>query len=122
MKKNSESLILIVDDSADNRELLKVVLESRGYRVHCASNGVEALSLLHELSLLPDLILLDAQMPEMDGYQFRLKQSQSERLKDIPVIVMTGDSDRQMSADMLIPQQILMKPIDLNLLLDSIHL
>jgi two-component system response regulator VicR len=74
VQKNSGKLILIVDDSKDNQDLLKLVLVSKGYSVHCASNGQEALVMLFELSILPDLILLDAKMPVMDGYEFRVQQ------------------------------------------------
>ena len=122
MKNNSDKLILIVDDSKDNQELLKIVLLSKGFKVHCASNGQEALAMLLELSTLPDLILLDAQMPVMDGYEFRIQQNKLERIKNIPVLVMTGDSDKSMNQDMNAPCGVLVKPLSVNTILESISM
>lgn len=120
MKSNSNKLILVVDDSTDNQDLLKMLLVAKGYNVYCVSNGKEALSLLSELSHLPDLILLDAQMPVMDGHEFRVEQCKNERIKDIPVVVMTGDADEDLDDKMIHPQKILMKPFDITMLVDSV--
>jgi CheY-like chemotaxis protein len=78
------------------------------------------LLLLKELSFLPDLILLDARMPVMDGYQFRIEQQKIDRLKDIPVVVMTGDSDQHMAKDMLNPLGILIKPLQIQTVINRI--
>lgn len=120
MKSNSSKLILVVDDSTDNQDLLKMLLVAKGYTVYCVSNGQEALSLLSELSHLPDIILLDAQMPIMDGHEFRVEQCKNDRIKDIPVVVMTGDTDEDMDKKMFHPQKILMKPFDITMLVESI--
>lgn len=122
MQKNKSKLILIVDDSTDNQELLKIILLSNGYTVHCASNGHEALQMLLEFSSLPDLILLDAQMPVMDGYEFRSLQIKTERIKNIPVVVMTGDSDACVGKDMSAPCGVLVKPLRLNSVIETISL
>lgn len=120
MNSKSSKLILVVDDSTDNQDLLKMLLVAKGHNVYCVSNGKEALSLLSELSNLPDLILLDAQMPVMDGHEFRVEQCKNERLKDIAVVVMTGDTDEDLEEKMIHPQKILMKPLDIATLVDSI--
>lgn len=120
MKKANSSLILLVDDSLDSQLLLKMVLEAEGHRVECASNGLEALSLLEKLAKLPDLIFLDAQMPLMDGYEFRNFQMSTDRLKLIPTVVMTGDCDPAMNAKMRGPLKVLTKPIDLSKLIECI--
>jgi len=120
VQKNSGKLILIVDDSKDNQDLLKLVLISKGYSVHCASNGQEALVMLFELSILPDLILLDAKMPVMDGYEFRVQQKKLARIRDIPVVVMTGDSDENMGKDMDEPCGVLIKPLHMNSIIEVI--
>lgn len=122
MKNNPNKLILIVDDSKDNQELLKIVLVSKGYHIHCASNGHEALVMLLELSTLPDLILLDAQMPVMDGYEFRAQQRKSARIKDIPVLVMTGDSSESMGKDMDYPLGVLIKPLCISSMVETISM
>ncbi len=122
MKNNSNKLILIVEDSADNQQLLEIILTSRGYQVQCASNGHEALEMLLELSILPNLILLDARMPVMDGYEFRALQSKNERIKNIPVLVMTGDSDERIGRQMNEPCAVLVKPLRLNSVIEAISL
>ena len=120
MKTSQKKLILVVDDSLDNQNLLELIFTSYGYNVHCASNGSDALLLLKELSILPDLIMLDAQMPVMDGYQFRIEQSKIARLKNIPVVVMTGDADEHMDHDMLGPLGVLIKPLQIQSVIKSI--
>jgi CheY-like chemotaxis protein len=120
VESNPNKLILIVDDSLDNQELLKIVLLSQHYNVHCASNGEEALAMLSELNTLPDLILLDAQMPIMDGYEFRIQQNKIERIKDIPVLIMTGDSDINVSRNMNHPFGVLVKPLGISKVIESI--
>lgn len=57
--------ILIVDDELGNAEVLSLILEEEGYRVHCAANGQEGLERMREVQ--PDLVVLDFMMPIMDG-------------------------------------------------------
>lgn len=113
-------LILVIDDSRDNQQLLETLILARGDQVYCTSNGQEALCLLKELSVLPDLILLDAQMPIMDGYQFRNEQRNTPRLRDIPVVVMTADDNLELNRDMLYPAGVLRKPFSLKKFEDGI--
>ena len=80
--------ILVVDDKANVRQLLREYLEEQGYQIFLANNGREGLfAARHEK---PDLILLDIMMPEMDGYQFL---STYRRESDTPVIVLTAKED-----------------------------
>jgi len=117
----SKETILIVEDSRDLRDLLKTVLESNGYAAECASNGQEALSLLSgQLTHLPGLILLDTQMPLVDGFEFRKKQSIDTRLQNIPVIVMTGDKGFNVNMKMRSPHSVVSKPFNIDFLLNSI--
>lgn len=109
--------ILIVDDSADHQELLKLLLEGEGYPVVSAVNGQNALDLLAKMEPLPGLILLDLMMPVMDGYTFRVRQLQDERLARIPVVVMSAaafveDQTRRLNATGYIK-----KPVDIDELL-----
>ncbi len=99
-----------------------MLLCANGHQVHCASNGKEALGLLTELSTMPDLILLDAHMPTMDGFQFRQLQKLNPRFRDIPVIVMTGEDDERMGDRMMKPHGILVKPLSVKSIVDSISL
>jgi len=77
--------LLVVDDNKVNRLLLGRGLEQQGHRVAFAENGRLALEMLHQAEF--DLVLLDIQMPEMDGYQVLEKLTADLALRDIPVIV-----------------------------------
>jgi CheY-like chemotaxis protein len=83
--------VMIVDDDPEARDLLAAVIEKAGYTVVQASNGKEALELLHVVQ--PELIFLDVIMPIMDGRQFREEMRHDKQLLSIPTIVMTGIDD-----------------------------
>ena len=82
--------VLIVEDDLDIADAMIDVLVDHGYRVAHASNGREALDLLHG-QLEPAVILLDLMMPEMDGPQFRAVQLSEPELAPIPVVVISAD-------------------------------
>ncbi|HTW68226.1 MAG TPA: response regulator [Bryobacteraceae bacterium] len=96
-KGRGSRLALVVDDLADNRELLRNALESDGWTVEEAGNGLEALDRVEQRR--PDAILLDLMMPEMDGIAFVERLRASERNHSIPVLVVTAKeitpADRQ---------------------------
>ena len=81
--------VLIVDDEAGVVSGLRELLESEGYRVATASDGVDALDQLRR-GLRPSAILLDLMMPRMDGWDFRHEQMKDDDLKDIPIIILTA--------------------------------
>jgi len=116
----NEKHVLIVDDSQDIRNLLKIILESKGYSTHCSSNGEEALSSLNLGSRLPDVILLDLRMPVMSGYDFIMQQRKNLALKDIPIIVMSGDDDTSLTRAQADPENILRKPISMSSILEAV--
>src|SRR3954465_5407977 len=80
--------ILIVDDVAANLKLLRFVLQSDGYAVHEARDGIEALELLKRESI--DVIISDILMPRMDGYRLCDEVRRTEQLKNIPFIFYTA--------------------------------
>lgn len=84
-------LILVVDDVADNVDILQMRLESQGYEVATAGDGVEALEKTREL--LPDLVLLDIMMPRMDGIETVKRLKTDASLPFIPVILVTAKAD-----------------------------
>lgn len=88
---NKTPLILIVDDNPQNVQFLGNLLRGKGYQLGIAFNGVEALKFLDES--LPDLILLDIMMPEMDGLEFCKKLKSNKNLSHIPVIFLTAKSE-----------------------------
>jgi signal transduction histidine kinase len=84
----SKGNILIVDDTLTNLQVLTQMLIEHGYKVRPARNGKLALKLVQ--SILPDLILLDIKMPEMDGYQVCKKLKANDRTRDIPIIFISA--------------------------------
>ncbi len=89
INKNPErSKILVVDDIPLNRKLQKTYLESVGYQVIIAQDGVEALQRIGDES--PDLILLDIMMPKMNGFQVCRRLKGSENTRFIPIILVTA--------------------------------
>lgn len=111
--------ILLIDDAEDVQALISLVLESK-YSIQCTSDGEKALTLLKTTNFKPDLILLDTQMPVMDGFVFRKRQIQDMQLNKIPVIVTTGDKNLNVDLKMLSPWTILYKPISIDTLLRAI--
>jgi adenylate cyclase len=83
--------ILIVDDVPDNVEILQMRLESQGYEVATAADGIEALEKLRKL--LPDLVLLDVMMPKLDGIEAVKRLKSDPSLPFIPVILVTVKAD-----------------------------
>ncbi len=81
--------ILIVDDSPTIRKLVSMTLESRGYTVVVACDGVDGLAKMQEGR--PDLILSDITMPKLDGYQFCKVIKNNKETKNIPVILLSGN-------------------------------
>lgn len=89
--------VLIVEDEFINQEILASYLEEN-YDVLKANNGLEALHLIHE-SLIPiSLILLDINMPIMNGFAFLQEIKKEEKYKKIPVIVLTGEKDSELES------------------------
>jgi len=80
--------ILVVDDHPTNRELFRAQLETEGFTVLEAADGLKALSLLERETI--DTIISDLRMPRMDGYRFCLEVRKSERFRSIPFIVYTS--------------------------------
>ena len=81
-------MILAVDDSPTVRKLVTMTLKSGGYNVTTAEDGVEAMKLL--ASVTPSLILLDVNMPRMDGYKLCKLLKRHDKTKFIPVIMLSG--------------------------------
>ncbi len=92
MSLRHPKVVLVVDDNADARNSLALLLRLLGVDVATAGDGREALDYLraHEP---PSLIVLDLRMPGMDGFQFRDAQRREPALSRIPVIVCSGEHD-----------------------------
>jgi CheY-like chemotaxis protein len=111
--------VLVVEDHADLREMLAVLLESEGFQVQTAANGKEALdSLKHGR---PAVILLDLMMPVMSGDEFRRRQLQEPAFADVPVICMTAAHDGSQRAERLKAAQYFQKPVDFDQLINAVR-
>jgi CheY-like chemotaxis protein len=109
--------ILVVDDDADLRQTLQLLLDDSGYRVTAAATGRAALDQLMA-GVRPDVILLDLMMPEMNGWQFLEHARADAILASIPVVIMTA---RKAADSLPIPtREVLRKPFDCAQLLTTI--
>lgn len=107
-------LILHVEDNFENRMLVRRILESEGYRIIEAESASQALEYL--LMNIPQLILLDINMPDMDGYTLVQEIKKNERTSGVPVVaitanVMKGDREKTLQAGC---DGYIEKPIDID--------
>lgn len=93
METSKKATILIVDDTPQNLQLLGNIIYEQGYNVRIASSGDLALKSVS--NLLPDLILLDIQMPDMDGFEVCKILKSDTLTKDIPIIFLTAVTDSE---------------------------
>ena len=108
--------VLIVDDDSNSREALAQVLQTQGYQAYQAENGQQALDLLKEVPPSPGLILLDLDMPVMDGNEFLSHLPHLSGAKP-PVIVITGQDPRDVPG----ASAVLRKPVSLSQLFGLIQ-
>ena len=89
--------ILLVEDIEVNREIILALLEPTGLNIECAKNGIEATEMFLQNEDKYDLIFMDVQMPEMDGYVAteKIRESDAKRAKEIPIIAMSANVFRE---------------------------
>lgn len=104
--------VLIVEDEVINQQILAMILEQE-YDVILASNGQEALDILHERHKDISLVLLDLVMPVMDGFEALKRIQDDQTLKRIPVIVLTSDKSAEIESLKLGAQDFIIKPYDM---------
>lgn len=108
-------VVLVVDDDRDARETLSAILESVGFSVFQAADGREGLARARDSH--PAVIILDLEMPTLDGWGFRAQQRRDGAIADVPVVVVSGAVSR---LDELCPAACLGKPYDVGLLLETV--
>lgn len=113
-------LVLIVEDEYGNAEILQLLLEAEGYRVALASNGRQALDLLRD-GEKPALILSDFMMPVMNGGEFGRAVSLDESVNHIPFVFMSATSEELVRSVYDGYDAFLVKPIELDTLLDVVQ-
>jgi CheY-like chemotaxis protein len=109
-------LVLIVDDDPDIREVLSMVLETRGFHTATAEDGQAALQAM--IGEKPAVVLADLMMPNMTGAELVSTMRQDPRLSDVPVLFLTA---WPANASDLGAEELLSKPVDVDQLLDSIR-
>jgi CheY-like chemotaxis protein len=112
--------VLLVEDNEDNMQLVRFLLERDGYIVLCAHNGREGLRLAYQE--LPNLILMDLSLPEMDGWTAAQALKSDPKTKPIPLFALTAHTlpgDRQRALDIGFDGY-LSKPIDVGRFGESI--
>jgi CheY-like chemotaxis protein len=107
--------VLVVDDDPDARAYLSTVLQDNGFTATTADDGTQAIAALEQQ--VPDLVTLDISMPEKSGVAVYRKLKEDERLKGVPVIIVTGISDdfeRFISSRRQVPppEGYISKPVD----------
>jgi CheY-like chemotaxis protein len=101
MADKQKQVIMAVEDNEDNRDLIVKVLSHRGYEVVGVSDGSEALDRLAEVA--PDLILMDINLPGMDGYEVTKRIRHNEVFAKVPIVALTahamrGDKEKSLAA------------------------
>ena len=120
MTNRQRDYVLIVDDDADIRETIDMVLQGSGYHCCGARDGAEALECL-KADPLPDVILLDMMMPGMNGQEFRSEQLKDARLAKVPVVLVSADDKANQKASVLGISRVLRKPFDIPALVAAVR-
>ncbi|HNF94076.1 MAG: response regulator [Anaerolineales bacterium] len=121
MPENGRGTILYVEDNPDNRNLIRRVLNAEGYAVVEAAQATQAFAKLESEHI--DLILMDINMPDMDGYTLTAKIKKMDKYKNIPIVavtanVMRGDREKSLEAGC---DGYIQKPIDIDTLAQQIE-
>ena len=113
--------VLVVEDDTDLRESLSQALRDHGFGVTPATNGKEALEILHS-GAKPSVILLDLMMPELNGWQLRAALKRDPGLAQIPQVVISAYMDETEQAVLeLPPDDCLRKPFHIRILISAIE-
>jgi CheY-like chemotaxis protein len=119
--QSSQFTILYIEDNADNQRLVKRILEARGYQVLLANDGPGGLELARET--MPALVLVDINIPGLDGYETTTRLRSLPHLKGVPILALTADSRLGVRERSLVAgcSGFLVKPIDPRRLADQIQ-
>lgn len=88
-----QKCVVVADDNRNIRTVIKMSLESLGYKVLEAANGLEALEIIGNSR--PDIVVLDVMMPKIDGYEVCFRLKKSPELRDIPVVMLTAKTNKE---------------------------
>ena len=122
MGENTVKRILCVEDEQEMIDLIRLILGRRGFDVKGAEGGIEGLRLIRQD--LPDLVLLDLMMPDMDGWEVYQQMKADEKTRGIPVIVVTAKAqniDRVLAMHIAKVDDYITKPFSPQELLTSVE-
>jgi len=111
-RARAKTTILVAEDNPDSREMMEMLLRTKGYEVVAANDGVHAVEVA--VQTLPDLILIDLQLPKLDGLSVTRTLRQHPQLKTVPIIIISGHDPEQYRQTALAAgcSGYLLKPID----------
>jgi two-component system response regulator MprA len=118
---HTQHRVMIVDDHADTREALAIVMELRGLAAIVAGSGSEALAKLAEPTERPCVVLLDVNMPGLDGWEVRQRMREDPQLASVPVVLLTGNYVDLERARRLGIRGCLRKPVDVHQIVDAVE-
>ena len=119
--QENRGTVLYVEDNPENRMLVRRILASEGFIVNEAESATKALEILKTLN--PDLILMDINMPEMDGYTLTANIRSLPNMRNVPIVAVTanvlkGDRERSLDAGC---DGYIQKPIDIDTIADQVE-
>lgn len=114
--------ILCIEDEPEMIDLIRLILSRRGFEVLGAAGGVEGIKMAREM--LPDLVLLDLMMPDMDGWEVYQQMKADDSMREIPVIVVTAKAqniDKVLGLHIAKVDDYIAKPFGPQELMDSVE-
>lgn len=111
--------ILLIDDDIDLQQLTKITLNSRGYTVETANNGLEGLEKLQ--SIKPDLIILDMNMPKLGGLGFYQKICDGQPKAPYPILILTARANMEALLTQMNVQGYMAKPYEIDEFLQKVE-
>ena len=122
MNNTTVRRIVCIEDEPEMIELIQLILNRRGFEVLGASGGKEGLTMVREI--LPDLVLLDLMMPDMDGWEVYQQMKSEESTRNIPVIIVTAKAqniDKVLGLHIAKVDDYIAKPFGPQELIDSVE-
>ena len=122
MDNTTVKRILCIEDEPEMIDLIRLILSRRGFDVQGAAGGVEGIKLVREM--LPDLVLLDLMMPDMDGWEVYQQMKAEDSTRNIPVIVVTAKAqniDKVLGLHIAKVDDYIAKPFGPQELMDSVE-
>lgn len=122
MDNTTVKRIVCIEDEPEMIDLIRLILSRRSFEVHGAAGGVEGIKLVREM--LPDLVLLDLMMPDMDGWEVYQQMKADDSMREIPVIVVTAKAqniDKVLGLHIAKVDDYIAKPFGPQELMDSVE-